>query len=86
VARFLGLQVPLAFVGAAVRAPAESDGAVGQYDLAAFVEGHRLPLGVVGLAQLAVEVRRAHVAVRHGDDSPLGRVCSLSITSIGMSV
>ena len=54
-------------VGAAVRAPAETDGAVWQYDLAARVERDRLPLRVVGLAELAVEVGRAHVSIRHHD-------------------
>ncbi len=58
-----------------------------QHDLAGLVEGDGLPFRVVGLAELAVEVGRAHVAVGHGMTfSPVGSVCSFSITSIGMSV
>ncbi len=68
VARFLRLEVPLALVGAPVRAPAKADGAIGKHDLAGFVEGDGLPFRIVGLAELAVEVRRAHVAVGNGDD------------------
>ena len=48
-------------------APAEADGAVGQHDLARLVERDGLPLGIVRLAELAVEVGRADVAVGHHD-------------------
>ncbi len=65
VAGLLGFEVPLAEVGALFRAPAEADRAVGQHGAAVAVEGHRLPLGVVVLAELAVEVAGAHVAVGH---------------------
>jgi hypothetical protein len=65
VARFLVLEIPLALVDAALGRPAEADAAVGQHGAAVRVEGHRLPLGVVLLAQLAVEVGGAQVAVGH---------------------
>ncbi len=68
VACFLGLQVPLAGVRTAVRAPAEADGALRDHDLAVLIEGQGLPLGIVRLAQLAVEVAGAQVAVRHQGD------------------
>ena len=48
VACFLGLQVPLAFVGAAVGTPAKTNGAVGQHHLAVSFQGDGFPLGVVG--------------------------------------
>ena len=67
VAGLLRFEVPLPLVGAAVGAPAEADRAVGQHDLACLVEGDGLPLRIVGLAELAVEVRRADVAVRDHD-------------------
>ncbi len=65
VAGLLGFEIPLAFVGTPVRTPAESDRAVGQDHLAAFIQGHRFPFRIVGSAQLAIEVRGANVAVRH---------------------
>ena len=65
VARLLVLEVPFALVDAAFGRPAKADAAVGQHGAAIRVEGHRLPLGVVVLAQLAVEVGGAQVAVRH---------------------
>ena len=68
VARFLRFEVPLALIGPPVGTPAKTDGAVGKHDLARLVERDGLPLGIVGLAELAVEVRGAHVAVGHGDD------------------
>ena len=73
VTRFLGLQVPLAGIGAAVRAPAKADGALRQHHLAALVECHGFPLGVVGLAELAVEVRGPHIAVGHHDGVAAGQ-------------
>ena len=86
VVRFLRLEVPLALVGAAVGAPAKTDGAVRQHHLAGLVESDRLPFRIVGRAELVVEVRGAHIAVGHHDGFAAGQVCSLSITSIGMSV
>ncbi len=64
-ARVLVLQVPLALVGAAVRAPAEADRALRAHDLAVRIERHGLPLGMVVLAQPAREIAGAHVAVGH---------------------
>src|SRR4029450_9526163 len=40
----LRFEIPLPLIGPAVGAPAEADRAVGQHDLAAFVEGDGLPL------------------------------------------
>ncbi len=54
-------KVPLAFL-----APAEPDRAVGGHDLArCLVIGDGLPVGVVGLAQLAVEIVGAQHPARH---------------------
>jgi predicted XRE-type DNA-binding protein len=73
VACLLGLEVPLALVGPAVRAPAEADRAVGQHHLADLVERDGLPVRVVGLAELAVEVAGAHVAVGDHDAAAVGQ-------------
>jgi len=64
-ARFFGLEVPFALVGAPLGAPAKADRAVGQHRFAVAVEGHGFPLWVVGLPELAVEVAGAQVAVGH---------------------
>jgi hypothetical protein len=56
VSRFLRLKVPLAEVRAAIRTPAEADGAMRQHHLASLVEGDRFPFRVVGLAELAVKI------------------------------
>ena len=53
--------------------PAEADRTVGQHGAAVAVEGHRLPLGVVVLAELAVEVAGAHVAVGHQGHAAVGQ-------------
>ena len=66
-ARFPRLEVPLALVGASVGSPPETDRAVRQHDLARLVERDGLPFGIVRLAELAVEVGRANVAIRHHD-------------------
>jgi hypothetical protein len=42
--------------------------------------------GLLACAQLAVEVGGAQVAVGHHHRFAVGNCCSLSITSIGMSV
>jgi hypothetical protein len=73
VARFLVLEIPLALVDAAFGCPAEADAAVGQHRAAVRVEGHRLPLGVVLLAELAVEVGGAQVAVGHQGLAAVGQ-------------
>ena len=65
VVRLLRLEVPLALVGTPVRAPAKADRAVGQHYLAGLVERDGLPLRIVRLAELAVEIRRADVAIGH---------------------
>ena len=70
-------QVPLALVGAAVRPPAEADRAVGQHHLARLVERDRLPFRIVGLAERAVEVGGAHVAVGHHDGFAAGQLVLL---------
>ena len=64
--RFLRLEVPLALIGAAVGTPAESDCTIRQHDVAVFVESDGLPIGIVGLAEVAVEIGRTHVTV--GDE------------------
>ena len=57
----LVLDVPLALL-----APAKADRALGDHELSAqLVEGDRLPLGIVRLAQAVPEVRRAHEATGH---------------------
>ena len=64
VAGFFFFEVPFADVVAAL-APAKADRPVGQHRLAGFIEGDGLPFGVVALAELAVEIARAHEAVGH---------------------
>ena len=66
--------IALAFVGAAVRAPAKADGADRQHDLAALVERNGLPFRIVGGAELTVEVGGAQVAVRHQHRFPTGQL------------
>ena len=55
VAGLLRFEVPLTGVAAAFGAPTKTDRAMGEHGAAGAVEGDRLPLGVVVLAQLAVE-------------------------------
>ena len=52
VLRVLGLQIPLALVGAAVGPPAETDGTVRQRYPAGLVKGDCLPLRIVGRTEL----------------------------------
>ena len=60
-AAFLLLQVPFALL-----APAEPDRAMRHNNRAGrLVEGDRLPLGIVGLAQSGFEIRGAQQPVRH---------------------
>ena len=55
------LEVPFALLP-----PPEADGAVGRHDLArSLVIGDGLPVGIVGLAQLAVEILRTQHPARH---------------------
>ena len=72
-AGFLVLQVPQALIGAAIGAPAEADGAIGQRDLAQLVVAHGLPVGVVGLVELMGEVAGAHIAVGHHHRAAIGQ-------------
>ena len=83
VLRLLVLEVPLAEIGPLGGAPAEADAAVGQHGAAVAVEGHRLPLGVVVLAELAVEVAGAHVAVGHQRLAAVGQR-DLQVAVFGM--
>ena len=72
-AGFLVFEVPLAEVVTLAGAPAEADGAVGQHDLVGLVDRDGLPLGVVLLAELAVEVAGAQVAAGYDHGAAVGQ-------------
>ena len=62
---FLVFQVPFADVGATIRPPAETDRPIRQNHLAGHIEGECFPIRIVGLAEVAVEITGAQVAIRH---------------------
>ena len=76
-ARLLGFEVPQALVGAAGLAPAKADGAIGQGHAAVLAVGHGLPLGIAVLAQVAVEVAGAHIALGHQGRAAIGQLLAL---------
>ena len=83
VARFLVFQIPFANVSAAFCAPAKTDAAIGHHDLVALVDGQGLPLGVVGLAELAVEVTGAQVGAGHQHCATVGQLARFQLHQVG---
>jgi len=68
------LEIPLAAIGASLRAPAETDRAVRHDDVAVRVEGDRLPLRVIVLSERLVEVAGAQVASRREHRAAVGQL------------